>query len=237
MCHSYNPIELRASEWKAKRSVHTVKTVIVWAMRPQRNRSRESLNARAVSLRDFGWQDHRRWVRYLGIEPRVASSNSAAIDLKRRVSENRAMRSGLVAVCVALWFAPGILGAQNEASEEERPSELDRAVSHAVAAEYEEALQIFERLLVGSPEDPLLHYYVAITSLKLERVEKGIAHLEEAVEREASFPQAYLWLGEAYLQMGEAERALGVVKRGLSRFPRNEALRELSEQLKSLPAF
>lgn len=123
--------------------------------------------------------------------------------------------------CIALLLAP--TGSTNK-------SEIDKGISLAVAAEYEEALKIFQKLLRDSPDDALLHYYAGVSCLRLNRLDTGITHLEKAVQRKAAFPQAYAWLAEAYLEKDRKEQALETVQSGLRRFPRNPQLLRLKEK-------
>ena len=110
-------------------------------------------------------------------------------------------------------------------------NELDKGISLAVDARYEEALSVFRKLHREKPDDPLLNYYVGITYLRLKNLENAIAYLRRAVQEKASFPQAYFLLGRAYQKKKMRDKARTVVEKGIRRFPRNPRLRQLLEEI------
>lgn len=137
----------------------------------------------------------------------------------------KVMWRALLAAVLSLFLGAPLVAAYEE--------DLEKAIDLAVDARYEEALQIFQRLLRRDPDDPLLNYYAGITSLRLGRLEPGIAYLEQSIRGRAAFPQAYYWLGAAYLQKKWKEKARATVGRGLELFPRNQQLRGLKEKVLS----
>lgn len=110
-------------------------------------------------------------------------------------------------------------------------AEIDRAVGLAVAAQYEEALELFELELMRNPDDPLLSYYVGMTEFKLERFSRAIARFEESIGDGADFPQVFHWLAEAYLRKEMRERASATLQKGLLRFPRNRDLLKIAAEV------
>lgn len=112
-----------------------------------------------------------------------------------------------------------------------RDPELDKAISHALAAEYKEALAIFQALLTRTPDDSLLNYYAGVSCLRLARLDHGIGYLEKSIQEKAPFPQAYAWLGEAYLEKKSRDKAKAIVEQGLKLFPRNKQLLDLMQRL------
>lgn len=119
----------------------------------------------------------------------------------------------------------------------EQPGDnVQQAISLAVAAEYEAALELFKAELLQNPDSPLLNYYVGMTEFKLERFSAAIARFQKAVDEEAPFPQAYYWLTLACLEKERDEDAAKTLREGLLRFPRNPDLLSLADKLeKELP--
>ena len=70
-----------------------------------------------------------------------------------------------------------------------------------------------------------------MTEFKLERFSRAIANFEESIDNGADFPQVFHWLAEAYLRKDMPERAASTLRKGLQRFPRNEDLLALAEQV------
>lgn len=112
-----------------------------------------------------------------------------------------------------------------------QPSKLKTAISLAVAAEYEEALELFKEELQRDPTDPLLNYYVGMTETRLLQFSSAIRYFETALEYKADFPQVYFWLTKAYLEQDEKEKALSILERGKKRFPLNKDLTDLAETI------
>ncbi len=113
---------------------------------------------------------------------------------------------------------------------------LDEAIRLAVAAEYEQALALFQLESARFPEDPLRHYLVGMTEFKLEQYRTARGRFLVALEKKAEFPQVFYWLARSQQELGEASEALATLERGLERFPRNQDLVSLERLLRSADA-
>ncbi|MGH9341244.1 MAG: tetratricopeptide repeat protein [Acidobacteriota bacterium] len=140
-------------------------------------------------------------------------------------------RFSLILTLVSALSLPALAFGAEEQSKPSEETPLQQAISLAVAARYEEALEIFEELLKDTPEDPLLRYYIGLTNLRLERLELATIFLKAALDKKAPFPEAYYWLASLYLQQEKDADALEVTLTGLQLFPRNKDLLLLHRRL------
>ncbi|HSR66337.1 MAG TPA: tetratricopeptide repeat protein [Acidobacteriota bacterium] len=118
-----------------------------------------------------------------------------------------------------------------QAHQSSHDPETQKAIRLAIDGLYEEASRSLRRLLRQRPKDPLLLYYLGVCYHKMDRNGLALEYLRQAVDEEAPFPQAYLWLARSYLRHEEPGSARAALDQGLSLFPRNEDLLEMQARL------
>lgn len=109
--------------------------------------------------------------------------------------------------------------------------EVEEAIRLAIAKRYDEALNILHRQLARHPKDAQLNYLTGLCYLQQEELERAVRFLEASVAQQPQFPKPYLWLAIAYQSLKKPEQALQAASKGLARFPRNQPLLELKEEL------
>ena len=78
------------------------------------------------------------------------------------------------------------------------------------------SLESLEKL-VGTPRDgALLQFSLGMEYLKLEDIEKAIAHLRNSVARDAGYSAAWRALGKALESAGNSGEALDAYRRGIA---------------------
>ena len=78
------------------------------------------------------------------------------------------------------------------------------------------SLESLEKLL-GTPRDgALLRFSLGMEYLKIENVEKAIAHLRDAVARDAGYSAAWRALGKALEAAGNFSDALDAYRKGIA---------------------
>ena len=78
------------------------------------------------------------------------------------------------------------------------------------------SLESLEKL-VGTPRDgALLQFSLGMEYLKLENIEKAIAHLRNSVARDAGYSAAWRALGKALESAGNSGEALDAYRKGIA---------------------
>ena len=78
------------------------------------------------------------------------------------------------------------------------------------------SLESLEKLL-GTPRDgALLRFSLGMEYLKIDNVEKAIAHLRDAVARDAGYSAAWRALGKALESAGNSGEALDAYRKGIA---------------------
>lgn len=75
----------------------------------------------------------------------------------------------------------------------------------------ESLLQFLEK----DPDDSFTRYAIALEYVSEGNIEKGIAYLEDLLERDPGYVATYLQLGYLYTETERKEDALAILKRGI----------------------
>ena len=94
-----------------------------------------------------------------------------------------------------------------------------------------QANAVLRRLVVLSPEDPYAQHNLAVSFFKMDRLEEGIKHCRRALKLKPDYPLALYNLALAHLKRGQIPRARRYVSRALTMAPKDQNIRELSNQL------
>ncbi|MFN3976701.1 MAG: CDC27 family protein [Aquificaceae bacterium] len=104
-------------------------------------------------------------------------------------------------------------------------------------------LEYFKSLLERSPDNPLLHYSLALEYYKLKDYENTIRHMERYMSLKEDEGAGYRVLAKCYEEMGQYQKAIDVLQRGIeSAIKYNhpsmaEEFRAWIEQLRQLQSF
>lgn len=98
--------------------------------------------------------------------------------------------------------------------------------------------QRLQDLLHKSPDDPFLHFGLAMEWVKEERVEDACASFDRTIELDPHYTAAYYHKGNALIAAGRPAEARDVLQRGLTAARacgNDHALAEMHELLNSIP--
>jgi tetratricopeptide (TPR) repeat protein len=128
----------------------------------------------------------------------------------------RSVRSGYCLGLGLLWVGCLVAG---------EPIDPEReAVTLAVDGEYRQAGDILMDLLGTSPDHPRWLYLLGMCRYFEGDRTAARDLLQRAVDGDAPFPEAYVWLARLLRQEGDVPAARTVAARGLERFPRHVKL-------------
>lgn len=96
--------------------------------------------------------------------------------------------------------------------EDEKLTEARRHVRHG---RYDEAIAIFEELLVANDADPVLHDSLGTAYFLAGRNEEAAAHFERIVRLVAAPGKALINLGAVYNRVGQHQKAVDTIRKGL----------------------
>jgi len=102
-------------------------------------------------------------------------------------------------------FILAILMLQNQANAIELT--VQNALQDYQFQDFKDAKRKFEKLLVNSPDDVEIHYYLGLTYQQLGELEKAIQHLEITAKSDVAPVDIEKDLAELYLQAGHAAKA------------------------------
>ena len=81
-----------------------------------------------------------------------------------------------------------------------------------------ETVELFESAFTKYPDNELLHFHLGMLHLRqLNHIEKGIFHLEQAVELKEDRAFFHYYLARAYARKGQQKKALRQLERALER--------------------
>ena len=76
-------------------------------------------------------------------------------------------------------------------------------------------LEYFKNLLEKSPDNPLLHYSLALEYYKLKDYENTIKHMERYMSLKEDEGAGYRVLAKCYEELGEYEKAIEILQEGI----------------------
>lgn len=91
--------------------------------------------------------------------------------------------------------------------------ELKRAVEHARAAEMDQALEHYRRVLPGAPSYVMAQYFIAITLLDLGKPEEALRACAHVESMAPDYVQLHHVKGRAYARLGDWENAIASYQR------------------------
>jgi tetratricopeptide (TPR) repeat protein len=109
-------------------------------------------------------------------------------------------------------------------SEEERKTCFKKGINYLDQGKYEEALQIFERLLIGEPRNASLNYYKGNTLHKLKRYEEAIESFKLAIKFKPLEGAYYYGLASSYYAIGNGTEGIEALQKAVSAQGRQEEL-------------
>lgn len=77
-----------------------------------------------------------------------------------------------------------------------------------------ERLKMIEEMLKSHPDDPFLHYAVALEHRKAKNYNKAQSVLEQLIQRTPEYLGSYYQLGKLYEESGATEKAIATYKQG-----------------------
>ncbi|MFN3947094.1 MAG: tetratricopeptide repeat protein [Aquificaceae bacterium] len=104
-------------------------------------------------------------------------------------------------------------------------------------------LEYFKGLLEKSPDNPMVHYSLALEYYKLRDYQKTIEHLQAYLRLKEDEGAAYRVLAKCYEELGDYQRAIEVLHKGIEKSLKHnhpsmaEEFKAWIEQLKQLQSF
>lgn len=104
-------------------------------------------------------------------------------------------------------------------------------------------LEYFKNLLEKQPDNPMVHYSLALEYYKRGNYEKAIEHMESYMSLKEDEGAGYRILAKCYEELGQYQRAIEVLQEGIQKaikYNHPSMVAEFSswvEQLKSLQSF
>ncbi len=90
------------------------------------------------------------------------------------------------------------------------------------------ALEQYLKALEMNPDDPYLHYVLALTYDRKEVLDKAEHHLKEAIALKPDYSDAYNYLGVIYFRQGKVNQAIEAYNKALENLLDQTARRSLS---------
>jgi len=120
-------------------------------------------------------------------------------------------------VGLTLVLALFVTGCATDKAFRQRQSRAARDLGERYLARNDtsKALEQFLKALEMNPDDPYLHYDLALTYDMKGVLEKASHHLKEAIELKPDYSDAYNYLGFVYFRQGRVEEAIEAYNRAL----------------------
>jgi adenylate cyclase len=91
-------------------------------------------------------------------------------------------------------------------------------------ANFAEAYELGQSAISLDPHYPNAHYALGLVCMWTQRIDRGIAELEEAIRLNPSFAAAHVRLGQMYVYAGRREEAIELVETGIRLSPTDPRL-------------
>jgi adenylate cyclase len=91
-------------------------------------------------------------------------------------------------------------------------------------ANFAEAYELGQSAIHLDPHYPNAHYALGLVCMWTQRIERGIAALEEAISLNPSFAAAHVMLGQMYVYVGRREEAIELAETGIRLSPADPRL-------------
>ena len=91
-------------------------------------------------------------------------------------------------------------------------------------ASFDEAYELGQSAIHLDPHYPNAHYALGLVCMWTQRIERGIAALEEAISLNPSFAAAHVMLGQMYVYVGRREEAIQLAETGIRLSPADPRL-------------
>lgn len=104
-------------------------------------------------------------------------------------------------------------------------------------------LEYFKSLLEKSPDNPMVHYSLAMEYYRLQDWQKAIEHMEKYLELKEDEGAGYRLLAKCYEELGELEKAVQALEEGIQKALKYnhpsmaEEFRNWAEHLRSMLSF
>ena len=109
-------------------------------------------------------------------------------------------------------------------SEEEQETCLKKGINFLDQGKYEEALQIFEMLLMEEPRNATLHYYRGNTLHKLNRYEEALESFRAAIKLKPWEGAYYYGLASSYYAVGNGTEGIEALQKAVSAYGASERI-------------
>lgn len=96
--------------------------------------------------------------------------------------------------------------------------------SERAEANFAEAYELGQSAIHLDPHYPNAHYALGLVCMWTQRIERGIAALEEAISLNPSFAAAHVMLGQMYVYVGRREEAIQLAETGIRLSPADPRL-------------
>lgn len=138
---------------------------------------------------------------------------------------------GMTASEVSRLSSPGLVGPAPS-----DPAEIARQANQFFAnRQYQNAAQLYERLLTFAPNDAETHNNLGLTLFYLGRTDEALRRLNEGVAKDPAHQRIWLTLGYVNSQLGNTDAARTALTNATRRGD-DEAIREAAQQmLRELP--
>jgi tetratricopeptide (TPR) repeat protein len=133
---------------------------------------------------------------------------------------------GITATDISRLSSPGLVE-----STPSDPTEIYRRAEEFFAArQYDRAAQLYEELLVYSPEDAEIYNNLGLTLFYTGRTDEALRRLNEGVAVDAEHQRIWLTLGYVNSQLGNTEQARAALTQA-TRVGGNASIRESAEKM------
>jgi tetratricopeptide (TPR) repeat protein len=78
-------------------------------------------------------------------------------------------------------------------------------------------LEQLEKMLAAEPNDPFLHYSIAMELAKAKRYDESLARYQKVLELDADYLAAYAQMGKLLLELGRRDEARQALAAGVER--------------------
>ena len=125
------------------------------------------------------------------------------------------LRWRVLVFLLALAFLVSGCATNKAFREKEARESRDRGERYLAANQTSKAMEQFFAALEIYPDDPILHYLLAIAYVDKRKFDEAESHLQEAIRLNPDYSDAYNYLGVLYFRRGEVDLAIASYQKAL----------------------